>query len=187
MVSPNTAKEYLQPMKWIYDRPAQAVHNYAQKYRSDIPIRTTELMQSAELIVPGFRVDLYTLNFGEAAELKAGEEILSRADGWTIGNHLWIIPPCDNDHSLSQWWLKSVAPLPKTELLYRERLAFSDTHEKVDQDFIQLGGDTGDMEAAFAEQDQVIMKEQKDTSFRQSHIQCTPCVFQDVNGYVTEE
>ena len=43
VLNPNTAKEFLQPMKWIYDRPAQAVHEYAQKYRSDIPLRTTEL------------------------------------------------------------------------------------------------------------------------------------------------
>ena len=54
------------------------------------------------------------------------------------------------------------------------RLAFSDSHERVEEDIIQIGGDTGDMEAAFAEQDQERLKEQKDTSFGQSHIQCAP-------------
>ena len=90
----------------MYDRPAKAVHDYAHKYRSDIPIKTTELTLSAELLVPGLKVDLYTLNFGDAADSKAGEEIVYRADGWTVGNHLWIIPPCDNDNTLRQWWLK---------------------------------------------------------------------------------
>ena len=132
VVNPDAAKEFLQLMKWIYDRPAQAVHDYAQRYRSDIPIRTTELTISAELVVPGLKVDLYTLNFGDAAEIKTGEEIVAWSDGWTV-NHLWIIPPCDNENSLRQWWFKSVAPFPKTDLLYRERLAFSDSHEKVDQ------------------------------------------------------
>ena len=65
-----------------------------------------------------------------------------------------------------------MAPLAKENLQYRERLAFSDTHELVDQDIIQPGGDTGGMEAAFAEHDQERVKEQKDTSFGQSYVQC---------------
>ena len=109
---------------------------------------------SADLIVPALKVDLYTMNFGDAADRPGWEDTLVRADGWTIGNHLWIIPPCENDTALRQRWLRSVAPLPTAELAYRERLAFSGTHEKVDQDIIEPGGDTGDMEAAFAEMDQ---------------------------------
>ena len=68
VVDPDTAREYLQPMKWMYDRPAKVVHDYAQKHRVDIPIRTTELKVSADLIVPGLKVDLYTMNFGDATE-----------------------------------------------------------------------------------------------------------------------
>ena len=147
VVDPDNAKEYLQPMKWVYDRPAKVLHEYAQKYRVDIPIKVTELKVSAELIVPALKVDLYTMNFGDAADRAGWEDTLVRSDGWTIGNHLWIIPPCENDDSLRQRWLRSVAPLPTVDLAYRERLAFSGTHEKVDEDSIAPGGDTGDMEA----------------------------------------
>ena len=45
----------MQPMKWIYDRPAQVVHEYAHKYRSDIPLRITELVMSTDFIVPGLK------------------------------------------------------------------------------------------------------------------------------------
>ena len=62
-------------------------------------------------------------------------------------------------------WLNSVAPLPTADLVYKERMAFSDTHEKVDQDIIEPGGDTADMDAAIAEMEQEKVKEQKDTSF----------------------
>ena len=72
-------------------------------------------------------------------------------DGWTIGNQLWIVPLCEEDDTLRQQWLKSVAPLPTADLVYKERMAFSDTHEKVDQDIIEPGGDTADMDAAMAE------------------------------------
>ena len=160
---------------------------YAQKYRADIPIQTTELKVSAELIVPGLKVDLYTMNFGEAADSKAGEGIVFRAEGWTVGNHMWIIPPRENDNALRQRWLRSVAPLPTAELHYRERLAFSDTHDKVDQDIIEPGGDTGDMEAAFAEQDQEKLREPKDTSFGQTPIQCGPSIYDDERGYISDE
>ena len=88
----------------------------SHKYRSDVPLKTTELIVSADHIVPALKVDLFTLNFGDAADSKASEEHVYRNDGWTIGNHLWIIPPCDNEQPLRDWWLKSVAPLPKEEL-----------------------------------------------------------------------
>ena len=104
-----------------------------------------------------------------------------------MGNHLWIVPPCENDTTLRQWWLKAVAPLPTTDLQYKERLAFADTHDKVDQYSIEPGGDTGDIEAAFAEQDQEKPKEFKDTSFGQSPIQCVPCVFDDDKGNISDE
>ena len=189
-VDPDTAKEYMQPMKWIYDRPAKVLHEYAQKYarkyRVDIPIRVTELKVSADLIVPGLKVDLYTMNFADASERPGGEDMVVRADGWTVGNHLWIIPPCENDTALRQRWLRSVAPFPTTELAYRERLAFSGTHDKVDQDIIEPGGDTGDMEAAFAEMDQEKPKEPKDTSFGQAHIQCSPSVYDDERGNISD-
>ena len=55
VVDPNTAKEFMQPMKWIYDHPAQVVHEYAHKYRSDIPLRITELVMSTDFIVPGLK------------------------------------------------------------------------------------------------------------------------------------
>ena len=42
IVTPDTAKEFLQPMKWMYDPPAHVVHEYAHRYRSDVPLRTTE-------------------------------------------------------------------------------------------------------------------------------------------------
>ena len=112
VVDPDTAREHLQPMKWMYDRPAKVLHDYAQKYRVDIPVRTTELKVSAELIVPGLKIDLYTMNFGDVTDIKPGEETISRSDGWTVGNHMWIIPPCENDSALRQRWLRSVAPLP---------------------------------------------------------------------------
>ena len=62
VVDPDNAREYMQPMKWMYDRPAKVLRDYAMKYRVDIPIRTTELKVSAELIVPALKVDLYTTN-----------------------------------------------------------------------------------------------------------------------------
>ena len=185
-MDPDTAKEYMQPMKWIYDRPAKVLHEYAQRYRVDIPIRVTELKVSADLIVPGLRVDLYTMNFGDASEKPGVEDMVVRADGWTVGNHLWIIPPCENDTALRNRWLRSVAPFPTMELAYRERLAFSGTHEKVDQDIIEPGGDTGDMDAAFAEMDQEKPKEPKDTSFGQGYIQCSPSVYEDKRGYIAD-
>ena len=81
----------------------------------------------------------------------------------------------------------AVAPLPTTELAYRERLAFSGTHEKVDQDIIERGGDTGDMEAAFAEMDQERPKEPKDTSFGQVPIQCDPSIYDDERKNISDE
>ena len=44
-----------------------------------------------------------------------------------------------------------MAPLPTAEPGYKERMAFSDTHEMVDQDVIEPGGDTADLDAAMAE------------------------------------
>ena len=187
VVDPDNAREYMQPMKWMYDRPAKVLHEYAQKYRVDIPIRITELKVSADLIVPALKVDLYTMNFGDAADRPGWEDTLVRADGWTIGNHLWIIPPCENDMALRQRWLRSVAPLPTVELNYRERLAFSGTHEKVDQDIIEPGGDTGDMEAAFAEMDQEKPREPKDTAFGQAHITCGPSIYDDERKNIADE
>ena len=187
VVDPDNAKEYMQPMKWVYDRPAKVLHEYAQKYRVDIPIRTTELKVSAELIVPALKVDLYIMNFGDAADRPGWEDTLVCADGWTIGNHLWIIPPCENDTALRQRWLRSVTPLPTTELICGERLAFSGTHEKVDQDIIEPGGDTGDMEAAFAEMDQERPKEPKDMSFGQAHITCGPSIYDDERKNISDE
>ena len=120
-----------------------------------------------------YQFNLYTINFGEAADSKT-EGMVYRPDGWTIGNQLWIIPPCEDDDTVRQQWLKSVAPLPTAELVYKERMAFSDTHEKVDQDIIEPGGDTADMDAAIAEVEQERMKEQKDTSFGQSPLTVWP-------------
>ena len=133
MVDPDNAKEYMQPMKWVYDRPAKALHEYAQKYRVDIPIKVTELKVSAELIAPSLKIDLYTMNFGDAAEKPGWEDTYVRSDGWTIGNHLWIIPPCENDDTLRQRWLRSVAPFPfpTVELAYRERLASHHVQSKL--------------------------------------------------------
>ena len=34
VVNPDNAREFLQPMKWIYDRPASEVHDHAVKYMS---------------------------------------------------------------------------------------------------------------------------------------------------------
>ena len=171
----------------MYDCPAKALHEYAQKYRVDIPIRTTELKVSTDLIVPALKVDLYTMNFGDATDRPGWEDTLVRSDGWTIGNHLWIIPPCENDTALRQRWLRSVAPLPILELTYRGRLAFSGTHEKDDEDIISPGGDTGDMEAAFAEMDQERPKEQKETSFGQAHITCGPSIYDDERRNIADE
>ena len=54
-----------------------------------------------------------------------------------------------------------MAPLPTAEPGYKERMAFSDTHEKVDEDIIEVGGDTADIDAAAAEMEQEKIKEQK--------------------------
>ena len=189
VVNPNTAKEFMQPMKWMCDRPAHVVHEYAHKYRSDIPLRTAEPTVSADQIVPALRVDLFTMNFGDAADGRASEEFVERTNGWTIGNHLWVIAPCDTDQALRNWWLKSVAPLPREYLQYKERMAFSDAHEMVDQDIIQPGGDTGDIEAAFGEQEQDRFREQKDKdpSFGQAHSLCLDSVFEDDKGFISDE
>ena len=180
-VNPDNAKELLRPMKWIYDRSASVLHDQAIKYRADIPIKVSEMRMSAEQIVPVLSVLLYSINFGEAADSKT-EGMVYRPDGWTIGNQLWIIPPCEDDDIVRQQWLKSVAPPPTTDLVYKERMAFSDTHEKVDQDIIEPGGDTADMDAAVAEMEQDRTKEQKDTSFGQAPFICGPSVYDDARG-----
>ena len=105
-----------------------------------------------------------------------------RPDGWTIGNQLYIIPPCEDNDTLKKRWLSTVAPLPTAEPGYKERMAFSDTHEKVDQDIIEVGGDTADMDAAVAEMEQEKIKEQKDTSFGQTTFACGASVYEDPRG-----
>ena len=144
----------------------------------------TEPTVSSDQIVPALKVDLFTLNFGDAADSRAGDDQVYRGDGWTIGNHLWIIPPCENDQSSRVRWLKFVAPLPREDLQYRERLAYSDTH-----DVVQPGGDMGDMEAAFAEQEQDRFREQKekDLSFGQTPVLGLDCVFHDQKGFISDE
>ena len=164
VVNPENANELLRPMKWMYDRPASALHDQAIKYRVDIPIKVSQLRISADQIVPALTVNLYTINFGEATDSKT-EGMVYRPDGWTVGNHLWIIPPCDEENTLRKEWLNSVAPLPTADLVYKERMAFSDTHDKVDQDIIEPGGDTADMDAAFAE-----MEPEKTRSRRTHHL-----------------
>ena len=186
IVNPDNAKELLQPMKWMYDRPASVIHEQAIKYRADIPIKTSELRLSAEQIVPAFTINLYTINFGEAADSKT-EGMVFRPDGWTIGNHLWSIPPCDEENLMRKQWMKSVAPLPTADLVYKERMAFADTHEKVDQDIIAPGGDTADMDAAFAGMEQERIKEQKETSFGQTALVCSASVYEDARGYIADE
>ena len=118
-------------MKWMHDRPASAFQDQAIKYRSDIPIEVSDLRMSADQIVRALSVLLYTINFGEAADSKT-EGMVCRPDRWTIGNQLWIVPPCEDDDIVRKQWLKSVAPLPTADLVYKERMAFLDTHEKVD-------------------------------------------------------
>ena len=186
VVDPDNAKEFLRPMKWVYDRPASAFQDQAIKYRSDIPIKVSDLRMSADQIVPALSVLLYTINFGEAADSKT-EGMVYRPDGWTIGNQLWIVPPCEDDDTVRKQWLKSAAPLPTADLVYKERMAFSDTHEKVEQDIIEPGGDTADMDAAFAEMEQDRAKEQKDTSFGQAPFICSSSVYEDARGYVADE
>ena len=88
---------------------------------------------------------------------------------------------------MKRQWLKSVAPLPTTDLVYKERMAFSDTHEKVDQDIIEPGGDTADMDAAIAEMEQEKIKEQKDTSFGQTPFICGSSVYEDARGFIADE
>ena len=93
-VTPNTAPDFLRPMKWMYDRPAEQVHDYAHKYRSDVTIKASEAVISNEAIVPTLKIDYYTLNFREATDSKSSEEIIKRAGAWTVGNYFTIIPPC---------------------------------------------------------------------------------------------
>ena len=135
--------------------------------------------------MPTLKVDLFTLNFGDATDSKASEEFVFRNDIWTIGNHLWIVPPRDTDPAVRKSWLKFAAPLPKEDLGYKERLAFSDAREIVEQDNIQVGGDTGDIEAACAEQEPDRFREQKekDPSLGQAHIICLPSIFEDEQGW----
>ena len=68
VVNPDNAKEFLQPMKWIYDRSVSGVHDQAIKYRADIPIKVSDMRMSEEQIVPALTVLLYTINFGEAVD-----------------------------------------------------------------------------------------------------------------------
>ena len=70
---------------------------------------------------------------------------------------------------------------------YKERMAFSDTHEKVDQDIIEPGGDTADMEAAVAEMEQEKFKEPKETSFGMTTFACGASVYEDPRGYIADE
>ena len=173
-------------MKWIYDRPASEVHEHAIKYRADIPIRISDLRLSEDQIVPSFTVLLYTINFGEATDSKT-EGMVYRPDGWTIGNQLYIVPPYEDNDTLKKRWLSTVAPLPTAEPGYKERMAFSDTHEKVDQDIIGPGGDTADMDAAVAEMEQERIKEQKDTSFGMTTFACGSSVYEDPRGFIADE
>ena len=99
VVNPDNAKEFLQPMKWIYDRPASELHDQAIKYRADTPIKISDMRLSDAQIVPALTVLLYTINFGEATDSKT-EGMVYRPDGWTIGNQLWIVPPCEEDDTL---------------------------------------------------------------------------------------
>ena len=71
----------------------------------------------------------------------------------------------------------------------KERLAFADAHELATQDVIQAGGDTSDIEAAFAEQEPDRFKEQKekDPSFGQTAIICKPSTFEDAKGHISDE
>ena len=186
VVNPDNAGEFLRPMKWIYDRPASDLHEHAIKYRVDTPIKISDLRLSEDKIVPSFTILLYTINFGEATDSKT-EGMVYRPDGWTIGNQLYIVPAYEDNDTLKKRWLSTVAPLPTAEPGYKERMAFSDTHEKVDQDFIEPGGDTADMDAAVAEMEQEKIKEQKDTSFGQTTFACGASVYDDPRGFIADE
>ena len=186
IVNPDNAGEFLRPMKWVYDRPASEVHEHAIKYRADTPIKISDLRVSADHKVPSFTVLLYTINFGEATDSKT-EGMVYRPDGWTIGNQLYIVPPYEDNDTLKRRWLSSVAPLPTAEPGYKERMAFSDTHEKVDQDIIEPGGDTADMDAAVAEMELEKIKEQKNTSFGQTPFTCGASVYEDTRGFIADE
>ena len=63
------------------------------------------------------------MNFGDAADSKASEEFVYRNDGWTIRNHLWIIPPCDSDQALKERMVAQISGTtqPKEDLVYLEK------------------------------------------------------------------
>ena len=109
-------------MKWVYDRPVSAFQDQAIKYRSDIPIKVSDLRMSADQIVPSLSVLLYTINFGEAADSKT-EGMVYRPDGWTIGNQLWIVPPCEDDDTVRKH--RAVSPLSTQIGVFDFFLAFA--------------------------------------------------------------
>ena len=55
-VTPTTSKDFLRPMKWMYDRPAEQLQKYAHNYRSDIPLRASEAVISTDTIVPALKL-----------------------------------------------------------------------------------------------------------------------------------
>ena len=171
----------------MYDRPAEQVHDYAHKYRSDVPIKASEAVINNEASVPTLKIDYHTLNFGEATDSKSSEE--TRADAWTVGNHMTIIPPCDPDSKLREWWLRSLSPLPADDMVYKEKMAFADGHEIVVQDFVRPGGDSGDIDAAGAEQDMAATDKTRETntSFAETHVVCKPSYFEDEERDIREE
>ena len=84
-------------------------------------------------------------------------------------------------------WLASA--LPADDMVYKEKMAFADSHEIVVQDFVHPGGDTGDIDAAGAEQDMAAMDKAREmnTSFAETPVVCQPSYFEDEEGNIREE
>ena len=104
-----------------------------------------------------------------------------------VGNHLFIISPCDPEPALREWWLRSVAPLPEDETVYKEKMTYADCHELAVQDLVQPGGDTGDIDAAGAEQKIDETKDQN-TSFGLTHlVSKANCFIDEDSQHVKDE
>ena len=70
-MTPLTAKEYMRPMKWIYDRPLKTLVSLAHNYRAEVPIQASQVEIVTKNTIPTVEINYYTLQFGDAVDAKS--------------------------------------------------------------------------------------------------------------------
>ena len=99
-ITPVTARKYMRPMKWIYDRPLKTLVNLAHNYPRCAYSGVTREIVTKNTIPT--EINYYTLQFGDAVDAKSEEtggvkDKVTRNDAYIVGDKLIMIPPFDTN------------------------------------------------------------------------------------------